>query len=192
MAQERTLLGLLTSSLVVIGLLSWRVYTDKQAIERLGTKAQQRTATRLERGVSVPDLAGSTLNDTTPRVHFQDQPFPVVLYVFTAGCKWCTRNLDGFRALRDQLRGRYAIYGVALSRFNLDEYLNVHAMNVPIITNLSDETITAFGFRSTPETIVVSREGRVLEVWAGVYTGLVKDDIEATLHVRLPSLERAE
>jgi hypothetical protein len=50
------------------------------------------------------------------------------------------------------------------------------------------ETLKAYKLRSTPQTIVVSPEGKVLQNWVGAYVGGQKSQVEAFFHVSLPGL----
>jgi hypothetical protein len=48
--------------------------------------------------------------------------------------------------------------------------------------------IRMLGFRSTPQTIVIAPDGRVLKNWRGVYAQRSQPDVEAFFGVRLPGL----
>jgi hypothetical protein len=75
-----------------------------------------------------------------------------------------------------------------MSQAKLQQYIRDNGFDLPVITNLAGDVITAYGFRATPETIVISADGHVLNVWSGVYRGAVKEQIERALQVQLPEL----
>jgi len=59
-------------------------------------------------------------------------------------------------------------------------------------TRLTSETIESLGLGSTPQTIVISAEGRVLKNWKGAYGERVQPDVEAYFGIRLPGLSSGD
>ena len=52
----------------------------------------------------------------------------------------------------------------------------------------SQETIDVFHLGATPETLVVSTEGKLVKNWTGSYAAGVQKEIEAYFDIRLPGL----
>jgi hypothetical protein len=63
-----------------------------------------------------------------------------------------------------------------------------HKLDFPVYTNLSEETRSAYRLGSTPETIVVDTDGKVIHAWVGAFTGSTKREIERFFSIHLPSL----
>ena len=55
-------------------------------------------------------------------------------------------------------------------------------------SGLSPETLKTYKLGSTPQTIVISPEGKVLQDWVGAYVGDQKSQVEAFFQVTLPGL----
>lgn len=63
-----------------------------------------------------------------------------------------------------------------------------NGLKLPVYSGLPNETKEAYKISGTPQTIVVSPEGRVLQNWMGAYVGDKKSQVEAFFHVTLPGL----
>jgi len=96
--------------------------------------------------------------------------------------------MDSFKTLLDKERGQYRFIGLSLSEETLREYVVKNDLNLPVYSGLSPETLKAYKLGSTPQTIVISPEGKVLEDWAGAYVGNQKSQVEAFFHVSLPGI----
>ena len=177
--------ALLIVSASVNLLLSWRVYSDTGYEERL---SDARRPPHLKIGALVPSISGNDPAGAAMEVGYGRRQRPVILYAFAAKCGWCKRNLPAVKQLRAETRDRYEFYALALSDADLSAYIHDNDFDIPVVANLSDETRQAYALRSTPETILVSADGRVVNVWSGAYRGAVKAEIEQTLGVRLPEL----
>ena len=53
---------------------------------------------------------------------------------------------------------------------------------------MTAKTLQSLGLGSTPQTIVVSPEGKVLKVWTGAYDDKLKSEIEDYFGTQLPGL----
>ncbi len=177
--------ALLVISASVNLLLSWRIYSDRRYEERL---SDARRPPQLKIGSLVPVISGSDPAGASIEVGYSRRQHPVILYAFAAKCGWCKRNLPVVKQLRAQTQNRYDFYALALSDAGLSAYIHDNDFDVPVVANLPDETRQAYALRGTPETILVSADGRVINVWDGAYRGPVKAEIERTLGVRLPEL----
>jgi peroxiredoxin len=142
----------------------------------------------LKVGTTVPSITAKGVDGRQQVISYQGTPQPTVLYVFTPPCSWCARNMDNFKALIDKQRGQYRFIGLSLSEGTLAEYIAKNELKLPIYSGLSPETLKTYKLGSTPQTIVISPEGRVLQNWMGAYVGAQKSQIEAFFRVSLPGL----
>jgi peroxiredoxin len=143
---------------------------------------------QLKIGATVPPLSAKRLNGQLEVISYQSTTQPTVLYVFTPPCPWCARNMYNFKTLLDQERGHYRFIGISLSEEALSEYITKNDLKLPIYSGLSPQTKETYKLSGTPQTIVVSPEGKVLQNWAGAYVGDQKSQVEAFFHVTLPGL----
>jgi hypothetical protein len=67
-------------------------------------------------------------------------------------------------------------------------YVAKNDLKVPVYSNLSPETLKTYKLASTPQTIVISPEGKILQNWVGAYGGTQKSQVEACFHTTLPGL----
>lgn len=64
-------------------------------------------------------------------------------------------------------------------------------LKLTVYPGLSPERVKAYKLGSTPQTIVISPEGKVLQDWAGACVGEQKSQVEAFFHVTLPGIAAA-
>jgi len=142
----------------------------------------------LKIGTTVPPIVAKRLDGHPGVISYQGAEQSTVLYVFTPPCSWCARNVDNLKALLDKEGSHYRFIGLSLSEQTLPEYIAKNDLKLPVYSTLSPETVKTYKLGSTPQTIVISPEGRVLADWAGAYVGDQKSQVEAFFHVRLPGL----
>jgi len=182
---SRPVVILITSTLIL------SVTLNVLLAHRLGnlTRMQSpRIADRLKVGASVPAIAAKRLDGPREVISYPDTFEPTVLYIFTPPCSWCARNMDNFRTLVDKESGHYRFIGLSLSEETLTEYIARNDLKFPVYSGLSPETLKTYKLGSTPQTIVISPEGKVLQDWVGAYVGDQKSQVEAFFHVSLPGL----
>jgi peroxiredoxin len=143
---------------------------------------------QLKVGTTVPAITAKRLGKQEQTISFQNTNQPTVLYIFTPPCSWCARNMDNLKTLLDKERGQYRFVGLSLSEEALPEYVAKNDLNFPVYSALSPETVKTYKLGNTPQTIVVSPEGRVLQNWMGAYVGDQKSQVEAFFQVSLPGL----
>src|SRR6266404_3092821 len=145
----------------------------------------------LRSGAVVPPLEAVDLNGKARTIAYDQVSQPTVLYIFTPPCSWCTRNMNNLKTLLDKDSGQYRFIGLSLSDAGLMDYVTRNELKLPVYSGLSTETLKSYKLMSTPQTIVVSPEGRVLQNWVGAYVGEQKSQVEAFFHVALPGVTAA-
>jgi peroxiredoxin len=174
--------GLLLVSVAINVLLAHRL---KYSIRAAYFSRQDRL---LKIGTMVPPIAAKRLDGEPGLISYQGAQQSTVLYIFTPPCSWCGRNMENFKTLLDKGRGQYHFVGLSLSEKDLTEYVEKNDLKLPIYSGLSPETLTTYKLGNTPQTIVISPEGKVLQDWAGAYVGDLRSQVEAFFHVTLPGL----
>jgi peroxiredoxin len=142
----------------------------------------------LKVGTSVPPIAARHLDGQPGVISYQGAEQSTVLYIFTPPCSWCARNVDNLKTLLDKERGQYHFIGLSLSENTLAEYVAKNDLKLPVYSGLSPETLKTYKLGSTPQTIVISPEGKVLQDWVGAYVGDQKSQVETFFHISLPGL----
>jgi Thioredoxin-like len=143
---------------------------------------------QLKVGTVVPPIAVKRLGGQQEVISYQGINRSTVLYVFTPPCSWCARNMDNFKTLLRKESGEYRFIALSMSEDTLAEYVAKNDLKLPVYSGLSMDSKAAYKLSGTPQTIVVSPDGRVLQNWMGAYIGDQKSQVEAFFHIKLPGL----
>lgn len=180
-----SLIALLAVSTLINVLMIQRVYTLGQTITQL------KNGNRLAIGATVSALEAQSLDGSLVSLRFSEKATPTVIYVFTPQCGWCQRNINNLKALKAAASPRFNFIAVSLTEAGLEEYVRQQAFDFPVLSKLSDSTKRAFHLGSTPQTLVIGNDNRVLKNWTGVYTGAQQKEVEDYFNVSLPGLIEA-
>jgi len=142
----------------------------------------------LEVGAIVPPITAKRADGKIETIAYSSSDRPTVLYVFTPSCIWCERNLDNIKQLAKLKDEEYRFVGLSLSDRALSSYLATTGLALPTYTNLSKDAVEAYKLHGTPQTIVVSPQGRVIQNWMGAYIGDKKSQVESFFGVSLPGI----
>jgi peroxiredoxin len=183
---SRRVLVSITAALIVSVslnvLLAHRVRSETYA--RWGRIAER----SLQVGKAIPPITARGVGGQPETISYEATNQRTVLYVFTPACVWCARNMDNLKTLTGREGDRYRFIGLSLSEEGLPEYIAKNDLKFPVYSGLSPETLRTYKLGGTPQTIVVSPEGKVLQDWAGAYVADRKSQVEAFFHVTLPGL----
>jgi peroxiredoxin len=182
-AREIPWSGVLAALLVVsVGLNVWLVRSLAQM------RASQPAIFRgIAMGTKVaPFSARNVRTGTTDVIRYDNDRRPTVLYVFSPQCRWCVRHLPDIQNLVAQKSDGYHFLGVSLTEKGVLPYVEGHAISFPVYAGLSEETIRSYRLGSTPQTLVISPEGRVVKSWLGTFQGEWRHDVETYFGVSLP------
>jgi peroxiredoxin len=145
-------------------------------------------APELSPGAAAPTLIVTTLDGRPTEIRFERQP--TLLYYFSPKCPWCERNWTGVRALVAATSGHARFIGLSTVP-DVSTYLASHHLSFEVYTGLSLDTVRAYHFAGTPETVVISADGRIEHVWSGAFAGRSAREIEHTFGLVLPKLPPA-
>lgn len=143
---------------------------------------------KLREGDAVPQIEAHDLTGQPVTLRYELGGPATVLYVFSPACVWCTKNLENIKAIAKQTRGAYRLIGLSLSTDKLKEYAVNQKLDFPVYSDLPQSVISAYKLTGTPETIIVSPEGRVVKRWTGAYTGSLQGEVERFFNLPLPGV----
>ena len=172
------LLLLLFASLSINVYLGWRVKSGS---------ADPNVPHKVVPGTLVEPIMALTLDGVAQTISYHDSDKPTVLYILSPDCIWCERNRDNIAKLTE-LGDRFRFVGISLTERGLSEYVKKCQFKFPIYMRVTPESMTSLGLGTTPQTIVISPEGRVLKNWSGAYTERTRGEIEEYFQTRLPGL----
>jgi peroxiredoxin len=178
---------ILAVSLVTTLLLAYKVKMLNDSLRALGTLPPP----LLEVGANVPNIKASNLDGRQEVISYAEGSQPTVFYIFTPQCFWCIRNLDNLKMLFSQKQGSYRFVGISLTDKDVKDYVVKNGLDMPIYINPTEEAQREYKLGTTPQTIVVSPDGKVLQNWVGAYTGEQQAQIEKYFGVKLPGLTPA-
>lgn len=70
----------------------------------------------LQVGTAMPALTGADTNGVPTSLPLAGGSQPILLYVFSPSCGWCTRNIDNIKALAAGAGDSFRLLGVSLRR----------------------------------------------------------------------------
>ena len=141
-------------------------------------------------GTSLPPIAAKGLDGRPATISYGPDELPAILYVFTPTCGWCTKNIQNIKALAERTKGRYRVIGLSLSSNNLQEYVTKSDFTFPVYSDLSPGVAIKYRMGGTPQTIVISNEGKLIKEWKGAYLGNTKQQIETQFGLELPGIKQ--
>ena len=144
----------------------------------------------LRPGAKAPEFSAHEMDGHKRVLNYAEAEVPTVLYVFTPDCHWCARNLENIRSVVEGVGDRFRFFGVSLTDKDLSTYLTKNKLPFPVYQTPPEEVRIAYGFYSTPSTIVVSPSGSVLQYWKGAYSEDVATEVEGYFQVKLPGLTK--
>jgi peroxiredoxin len=170
-------------SLVTNLLLAYRVKTLGDSLAELTSPPPG-----LQVGATVSPIKAHALDGQPDVIAYGEADRPVVLYVFTPQCSWCARNLANLKALLAHEQGTYRFVGLSLTDKEVKDYASKNGLDFPVYFNPTEEAMREYKLGGTPQTIVISRDGKVLKNWVGAYTGQQQTEVEQFFQLSLPGL----
>lgn len=175
-------------TLMLVASVALNVMLALRVRELTGMQNALRAGRELEVGTAVPPITARRVDGGSETITYADSARPTVLYVFTPQCIWCARNLDNLKTLVEQKGKDYRFIGISLSREGLEKYVADHQLTFPIYTDIPKEAGEAYKMGGTPQTVVISPQGKVLQNWPGAYAGDQKSQVEKYFDITLPGI----
>jgi len=141
----------------------------------------------IPKGVRLPTIQGRDLAGKPIAIDFEKQDHPTILFVFSPSCNVCTANWPKWDLiLQSRPNTNWRAIFVNMGSPTTSEYRQLHALNhYSVVESLATESILAYRLFQTPETILLSREGKVIFSWEGAIT----DDVGKSLFAKLISTQ---
>lgn len=183
-------LGILT--ILAVTSVSINVRLAKKLREMKDVVAFLNKEDGLVTGTTVPAIRAKDINDNPASISFSGVSSPTILYVFSPSCGWCAGNLANAKHLARTVAGRFRFYGVSLSDERLRDYVAENGIDFPVYAGISEDTRASYKMGATPQTIVVSSDGKILKSWSGAYLPDTAREIEQYFNVHLPGMIAAK
>jgi hypothetical protein len=173
---------------LLLGSLSLNVYLGWTVSRLKRSPPSPQASVKLLPGMSVQPVKAMSLSGNPETISYSDSVKPTVFYVFSPTCIWCERNSQNINAIVNLKGDSFRFIGVSLATEGLSTYMESHHLSFPVYQSVAPESIEMLGLDSTPQTIVISPDGRVLKNWIGAFGKNVQPEIEQFFNVGLPGL----
>ncbi|HEX8179251.1 MAG TPA: hypothetical protein VF525_06875 [Pyrinomonadaceae bacterium] len=174
--------------LLLLASLSLNVYLGWHVRRLSGSATQPEDTVKLALGTTVRPIIATSLSGQQETISYADAGKPTVFYVFSPKCVWCDRNTQNINAIASLRGDSFRIIGLSVLDEDLPGYVASHHLNFPIYKSLSPEAIQMLGLESTPQTIVIAPDGRVLKNWVGAYSKSAEPQVAEFFNIQLPGL----
>jgi len=134
------------------------------------------------RQINIRDVSGRDyrLDYTIPHTK------PMVIYVMRPSCSVCRGNAPSINALAREVNAKYDVIGLSLERDGLEDMVARDRIQFPMYTDVPRDIVRAYGLGATPETLVVTTDGKIVRSWIGGYAGALQTAIEQFFSLNLP------
>jgi hypothetical protein len=139
-------------------------------------------------GATLSPISSKDLRGQTVIISFSSVPTPTVIYVLNPDCYWCARNKNNIETLAAKRKQDFHFIGLSLESPRLDDYVESNDVEFPVYTIHSYDDVHGLTLGSTPQTIVVATDSKVVANWIGAYIGKDSQQIENYFGLRLPGL----
>jgi peroxiredoxin len=145
----------------------------------------------LDTGVQIPPLKGMAINGNEVVVGYGEDKRKTILFCFTPGCSPCEDNMTYWKAMIKGInRDLFRLVGVSLTPETtlIKEFVSRHGLDsIIVISQLDNRSRESYGLASTPQTILISPDGKVEKVWTGLLEGQKRIEVEESLGISLPT-----
>ncbi len=132
------------------------------------------SSNKLELGGIVPPLVGYDLSGNKVTYSYGEDSRDTMLLVLSPGCHACDENWPKWNRMIKSLDGhstRLVIANIASIPVT-SEYISRHQIDgIPLVAEVSAESLQAYRLAYTPQTILIGHDGRVRKV----HTGMLSD-----------------
>lgn len=163
----------------------------------LGLRLKQGTPTvgqntfNLTSGMKIDPITAKDADGKLVTISYGAASKPTVFYVISPSCIWCRRNQANIDKIAETKANDFRFIGLSLAEAGLKEYFGERSPKFPVYAGLTKETVQTLGLGGTPETIIVSPEGKILKVWSGAYIANLQPEVEAFFGMDLPGLSES-
>jgi hypothetical protein len=163
--------------MVLLGLNIWLLHQNN----RMHAAMARHYGLQVPRsGVYVPPIHGTGLDGQATTVTFGQDPRRSLLFVFSPTCHYCDLNWMLWKKIAGDARaGSVRLVYINLASSLSVDYAARHEIGGRLVlARLDPATERALGLHLTPQTILLSSEGKVEAVWSGL---LDRDKVTAIL-----------
>lgn len=139
------------------------------------------------KGNRMPAIRGKDLNGTTYQLNWEKGGPKTLVLVFSPQCGFCHDNMGNWSAILKSIdRSRFRVVAISSASEGVSQYILDYGMqNVMVLVDLDPLVAGSYQTIITPQTIVLSDDGRIENAWVGKIVGSQRDSIESVLGIKL-------
>lgn len=174
------MLGILTLSLTCNVAQGWYLRNLRSAM------AMSRPPLEKKTGQMVTPLNAASFSGNLSTIQLSGQR--TILYIFDPNCHWCALNLSSIKSLSSSTSGHYRVIGISRTSTGLADYLQENKLPFPVFVDTQRTDYAQLDFVGTPQTVLISSDGKVEHNWPGAYMGETKKAVESYFKAKLPDI----
>lgn len=128
--------------------------------------------------LSVADSEGRAVD-----LQFHNTKSPTILYIISPSCRWCDENAPRVSAVFNRYKDRAHFYAISLSLEGLLPFVQRTHLAMPVFAVRDGRAGRQLKLGSTPQTILIGSDGKVHQVWTGLYDTSFDKEIDTALAV---------
>lgn len=135
--------------------------------------AQAPLTTAAPAGTQVSDLRGFDVQGKPLLLSYHGaSPHKVLLFVFSPTCRFCAENWPNWWRIFSELdHNAVQPAAVDVTATATPDFIAQHQMTaMPVFVQVDPKAVPEYHFHLTPQTILLSPDGKVEKVWSGVLT----------------------
>ena len=136
----------------------------------------------------LPTLSGSDIHGNRISIDYGRDPRKTLLLVMSTTCRACDENMANWKEIVAKIdKSSYRVVVTSLSSSALVQHLSPLSLpDVPVLAELDANSKREYGLAITPQTALISSEGRVENVWTGVLRTREMREVDAALNLIIP------
>jgi hypothetical protein len=182
---RRTAMLLITLGLILVGVNLLLILQNKQ-MKAFAAKRDRLLG--LQQESVLPALSGNDIHGDRISIDYGQDPRKTLLLVMSPTCSACDENMANWEEIVAKIdRNSYRVVVTSLTSSGLAEHLSPYSLpGVPVLAELDANSKREYGLALTPQTALISPEGRVENVWTGVLHTREMREVGAALNLMIP------
>lgn len=122
----------------------------------------------LKKGDVFPALKVLTLNTSDSLLTFANKKEKSLIFIYSTGCSFCVQNIENWKGLFEKFKNKYNILAICSDSLEkMVDYNAKHILSYPTYFPILSTFRTEYKISAIPETIILSRDSKVENIWLG-------------------------
>jgi hypothetical protein len=124
----------------------------------------------LSQGTYLPPIDGLDTEGKPLSLSYEGESLKTLLFIFSPGCKACRDNMRNWQTIRKQMDEKSVrVAAVSIFTEGTKQYVARYGLSdLTVMADVDAKDRASYKLALTPQTILISPEGRVERVWTGL------------------------